>query len=213
MTSSAERPGYQLVATGITKHFRRTVVLDDVNLDVRAGEVVALTGENGAGKSTLLRICAGLLRADRGTVRVGGRIGYCPQATGLFELLTADDHLVMFGRGAGMTRDEGLRRGHAILAEFDFPLREKLMTRDMSGGTRQKLNLALALLADPSVLLLDEPYQGFDRGTYVNFWDHCERWRQANKAVVVVTHMLAELDRVDRVFELPAHVSRQELSR
>jgi ABC-type multidrug transport system ATPase subunit len=79
----------------------------------------------------------------------------------------------------------------------------------MSGGTRQKLNLALALLADPDVLLLDEPYQGFDRGTYVNFWDHCDRWREQGKAVVVVTHMLAELSRVDRVVELPAHPARE----
>jgi len=58
------------------------------------------------------------------------------------------------------------------------------------------------------VLLLDEPYQGFDRGTYVNFWDHCETWRTQGKAVVIVTHMLAELKRVDRVIELAPHPSR-----
>lgn len=204
-------PGRQLHARGIAKRFGRTIVLDGVDLDVAAGEVVALTGENGAGKSTLLRICAGLLRADGGTVHVGGRIGYCPQASGLFELLSADDHLVMFARGAGMSRVEGLRRGHDILDEFDFPVHDRVATRDLSGGTRQKLNLALALLADPSVLLLDEPYQGFDHGTYVNFWDHCETWRREGRAVVVVTHMLAELNRVDRVVELPAHPSRRAL--
>ncbi len=207
-SGAGETVAHQLVARGVSRRYGWTVVLDRVDLEVRAGEVVALTGENGAGKTTLLRICAGLLRAHEGTVGVGGRIGYCPQATGLFELLTAEDHLVMFGRGAGMGREEALRRGRTILAEFDYPLSEKLVTRDLSGGTRQKLNLALALLADPSVLLLDEPYQGFDHGTYVNFWDHCETWRRAGKAVVVVTHMLAELDRVDRVVELPAHPSR-----
>lgn len=200
---------HQLVARGIAKRYGRTTILDGVDLEVAGGEVVALTGENGAGKSTLLRICAGLLRADTGTVHVGGRIGYCPQGSGLFELLTADDHLVMFARGAGMSRAEGLRRGYEILAEFEFPVHERLAIRDLSGGTRQKLNLALALLADPRVLLLDEPYQGFDHGTYVNFWDHCEKWRRQGRAVVVVTHMLAELNRVDRVIELPAHPSRR----
>jgi len=197
-----------LVVSKVCKRYGRTTILEDVDLCVRAGEVVALTGENGAGKSTLMRICAGLTRADAGRVTLEGRIGYCPQAPGLFQLLTADDHLVMFGRGVGMSRAESIARGHAILEEFDFPLHERTVTRDLSGGTRQKLNLGLALLTDPSVLLLDEPYQGFDRGTYVNFWDHCDRWRAQGKAVVVVTHMLAELERVDRVVELPAHPSR-----
>jgi len=200
----------QLVVSGISKRFGRLTVLDGVDLVVKAGEVVALTGENGAGKSTLLRICAGLVRADAGEVQVGGRIGYCPQSPGLFELLTADDHLVMFGRGAGIGRAESLRLGHEILEEFGYPLHERVVTRDLSGGTRQKLNLTLALLADPTVLLLDEPYQGFDRGTYLNFWDHCAVWRDAGKAVVVVTHMLAELERADRVVELAAHASRSD---
>lgn len=197
-----------LMVSQVAKRYGRTTILEHVDLAVAAGEVVALTGENGAGKSTLMRICAGLIRADSGDVRVGGRIGYCPQAPGLFELLTADDHLVMFGCGAGISRADSLRRGHEVLAEFGFPSDDRAVTRDLSGGTRQKLNLALALLTDPSILLLDEPYQGFDRGTYVNFWDHCERWRNEGRAVVVVTHMLAELERVDRVIELPAHPSR-----
>ncbi len=193
----------------VSKRFKKTTVLDGIALTVHRGEVVALTGENGAGKSTLMKICAGLTAPSSGTVRIMGHVGYCPQAPGLFDLLTADDHLVMFGRGAGIDRADSLARGHRILDEFGYPRHERTVVRDLSGGTRQKLNLALALLTEPSVLLLDEPYQGFDHGTYVDFWDHCHRWRTQGKAVVVVTHMLAELDRVDRVVELPTHESRQ----
>jgi ABC-type multidrug transport system ATPase subunit len=198
----------RLIASGVSKRYGATTILDKVDLTVSAGEVVALTGENGAGKSTLMRICAGVLAADVGVVRADAPIGYCPQEAGLFELLTADEHLVMFGRGSGLSREDALRRGNGILAEFGYPVHERVVVRDLSGGTRQKLNLAIALLAEPATLLLDEPYQGFDHGTYVNFWDHCRTWRERGIAVVVVTHMLAELDRVDRVVELPAHPSR-----
>jgi ABC-2 type transport system ATP-binding protein len=203
----------ELDAARICKSYGRTPVLHNVDLSVDGGEIVALTGENGAGKSTLLRICAGLLRADSGDVFVVDGIGYCPQSPGLFELLTADEHLVMFGRGVGLSRHDALRRGHSLLEEFGFPVGPRMVTADMSGGTRQKLNLALALLSDPSLLLLDEPYQGFDRGTYINFWDHCRAWCVAGKAIVVVTHMLAELSRVDRVIELPAHPARLRTQR
>jgi ABC-2 type transport system ATP-binding protein len=182
----------RLLAEGVGKMFGATTILDSVDLAVAAGEIVALTGENGAGKTTLMRICAGVLKPDSGTVRADSPI----------------EHLVMFGRAAGLSRTESIDRGHRILAEFGYPTRERAAIRDLSGGTRQKLNLTIALLAQPPVLLLDEPYQGFDRGTYVNFWDHCRTWRSQGMAVVVVTHMLAELDRVDRVVELPAHPSR-----
>ena len=197
-----------LVVSEVSKRYGRSTVLDRVCLTVAQAEIVALTGENGAGKSTLMRICAGLERADAGTVTTLDGVGYCPQDESLFELLTADEHLMMFGRAASMTRREALRRGHRLLAEFDYSAGRDVSTCNLSGGTRQKLNLALAVLADPPLLLLDEPYQGFDRGTYVNFWDHCRTWQQQGTSIVVVTHMLAELGRADRVVELPAHATR-----
>jgi ABC-2 type transport system ATP-binding protein len=192
-----------LSARGITKRFGRKVVLDGVDLDVWPGEAVALVGENGAGKTTLLRICAGLLAADAGEIRVSGAVGYCPQDAGLLDLLTADEHLLLFGRATRQSREGALAGGRETLETFGFPLGEQGISQDLSGGTRQKLNLALALLGNPELVLLDEPYQGFDRGTYVNFWDHVDAWRSRGMAILIVTHMLAELTRVDRVVELP----------
>jgi ABC-2 type transport system ATP-binding protein len=195
-------PAPLLHAVGIEKRFGRNAVLRDQSLEVRAGEAVALTGQNGAGKTTLLRICAGLLAPDAGRVAVAGRIGYCPQEPGLLDLLTAYEHLVYFGRALDLSRTRALDEGRRLLAEFGFDDGGTPVARRLSGGTQQKLNLVLALLGDPQVLLLDEPYQGFDRGTYVNFWEHVDTWRAQGKAIVVVTHMLAEVTRVDRFVEL-----------
>ena len=195
-------------ARGVRKSYGDKLVLEDAALTVHPGESVALVGENGAGKSTFLKILAGVIAAQAGEVRVAGRPGYCPQEPGVLDLLTADEHLVLFGSAMGLSRRRSLARGREALAGFGFPVDDRSVVRDLSGGTRQKLNLALALLSEPRVLLLDEPYQGFDHGTYVNFWDHVDRWKSQGRAVVVVTHMIAELGRVDRVVELSVHPSR-----
>jgi ABC-2 type transport system ATP-binding protein len=153
-----------LSAAGIVKAFGRRPVLEDACLGVRAGEAVALVGENGAGKTTLLRICAGLLPMDSGQVQVAGRIGYCPQEPGVFELLTATEHLILFGRAVGLRRQKALAHGRAILESFGFPSEERLPARDLSGGTKQKLNLALALLGDPQCCCSTSPTRGSTEG-------------------------------------------------
>jgi ABC-2 type transport system ATP-binding protein len=113
----------QLDASGITKRYGHRLVLDDVSLSVSAGEAVAIIGENGAGKSTLLSICAGLTHPDSGDVSVHGRVGFCPQQPGLFDLLSAEEHLALFAPALGLSRSEAVDQGHALLAEFAFPTR------------------------------------------------------------------------------------------
>jgi ABC-2 type transport system ATP-binding protein len=201
-TAGGQESVRQLEASGISKWFGRRLVLDEVSLSVGAGEAVAIIGENGAGKSTLLRICAGLIRPDRGQVRVSGRVGFCPQEPGLFDLLSADEHLALFAPALGLSRAKAIQDGHRLLAEFAFPVAEYSQTRHLSGGARPKVNLALALLGGAGVLLLDEPYQGFDHGAYVSFWEHVARWKADGLGVVVVTHLLADAALVDRVVEL-----------
>jgi ABC-2 type transport system ATP-binding protein len=186
----------------ISKSFKRRQVLMDVSFDVRGGEAFAVVGENGAGKTTLLRICAGVISADRGVIARVPTVAYCPQDAGLIEHLTAEQHLRYFGAGFGLNSGNAIARGAPLLRWLNFPDGETASVRELSTGTRQKLNLALALMTDSPLILLDEPYQGFDRGTYENFWDHVATWRTEGAAVVVVTHMLAELHRVDHVLEL-----------
>lgn len=198
-----------LQATEIVKSFGRTRVLDGVSLEARSGEVVAIVGENGAGKSTLLGICAGLLRADGGAVRLVGRVGYCPQQPGLFDLLNADEHFALFAPGLGLSREQGVHEGRRLLGELGFPVGDRSQARRLSGGARQKLNLALALLGQARVVLLDEPYQGFDHGAFVSFWEHVARWKDEGLAVVIVTHLLSDTAVVDRVVELAVAADRR----
>jgi ABC-2 type transport system ATP-binding protein len=194
------QPGEVVLAVdSVAKRFRRAVALSGVSLTVRSGEAVAIIGENGAGKSTLLRLCAGLDRPDEGTIQRPARVGYCPQEPALFDLLTAEEHLALFGAGRPIS---AVAAGRELLAVLGFRAGPRTPVRDLSGGARQKLNLALALLGQPELLLLDEPYQGFDYGSYLDFWGLVDGWRIEGKAVVVVTHMLTELHRVDHVVEL-----------
>ena len=202
------RPG--LEAVGITKSYRRGIwprtrslpVLRGADLTVGAGEIVGLVGENGSGKSTLMKILVGALAADGGDVRVTGRIGYCPQEPVLYDRLTCDEHLELFGVAYGMTANTVAESADALYATLGFGNWRATRVDELSGGTRAKLNLAIALLADPEILLLDEPYAGFDWDTYQRFWALAGERRAAGRSVLVISHFVTDRERFDRIVEL-----------
>ncbi|HSI81032.1 MAG TPA: ABC transporter ATP-binding protein [Solirubrobacterales bacterium] len=187
---------------GIWPRRRRIEVLRGASLDVRAGELVGLVGENGSGKSTLMQIVVGLIAKDAGVVERPARLGYCPQSPMAWEKLTVDEHLELFGCAYGLGDARRRRVAGALLAELDFERYRGYRVEELSGGTRQKLNLALALMHDPELLLLDEPYSGFDWETYLRFWDLSQRRRDAGMGILIVSHLLAERERLDRIYEL-----------
>ncbi len=186
---------------GVSKRYRRRSVLNGVDLTVRQGESVAIVGENGSGKSTLIGIAAGIIRSDGGKVRTIPQVGYCPQDPGLLELLTADEHLRLLTAGLP-NPGVGYRHARHLLESLGLDQTETTVARELSGGQRQKLNLAIAMVNDPWLLLLDEPYQGFDRSTYVSLWQHIDHWTAEGRAVVVITHLLSESSRVNHVHRI-----------
>jgi ABC-2 type transport system ATP-binding protein len=187
---------------GLPPRRRRTDVLKGASLMVCAGELVGLVGENGSGKSTLMQIVVGLLGRDGGTLERPGRLGYCPQTPMLWDKLTVDEHFALFARAYGLDDDARERAVSALLAELQFERYRRYRVEELSGGTRQKLNLALALMHEPALLLLDEPYSGFDWETYLRFWEMSERRRDAGMGILIVSHFLSERERLDRVYEL-----------
>jgi ABC-type multidrug transport system ATPase subunit len=182
---------------------RHTVpVLSGATLEVKAGELVGLVGENGSGKSTLLRIIVGLVGRDGGNVETPSRLGYCPQLPMLWEKLTVDEHFALFARAYGMDDAARRRAVGEMLQELQFERYRDYRVERLSGGTRQKLNLGLALMHDPQLLLLDEPYSGFDWETYLRFWEMSERRRDEGMGILIVSHLLAERERLDRIYTL-----------
>jgi ABC-type multidrug transport system ATPase subunit len=188
--------------TGLWPRHRSLPVLRGADLDLYPGEVVGLVGENGSGKSTLMKIVVGSLARDGGTIQRSGRVGYCPQDPILYARLTCDEHFALFGRGYRMTAAEVDRAREMIYDALSFGRWSGARVEELSGGTRAKLNLGLALLPDPDVLLLDEPYAGFDWDTYQRFWELARQRRDAGRGVLIISHFITDEDRFDRIYDL-----------
>jgi ABC-type multidrug transport system ATPase subunit len=199
-----------LRVSGVRKSFhrglpprRRTLeVLKGADLEIDGGELVGLVGENGSGKSTLMQIIVGLLKRDGGEIERPERLGYCPQMPMVWEKLTVAEHFALFAKAYGL--DEATRESAeaGLLDELQFGRYSDYRVEELSGGTRQKLNLALALMHEPQLLLLDEPYAGFDWETYEHFWEMSERRRTEGMGILIVSHLLAERERLSRVYSL-----------
>ncbi|HET7758862.1 MAG TPA: ABC transporter ATP-binding protein [Gaiellaceae bacterium] len=191
-----------LAARGAGRRFGHRAALEPVELEVWDGEAVALVGPNGAGKSTLLALLAGALEVSVGAIerRKGARVGWAPQRPAQYGRLSARENLELFARL------EGEHDSHAVterlLGEFELP-DEAEPSANLSVGNRQRLNLAIALLGRPQVLLLDEPTAALDPEQRARLWKRVAELRATGGAVVFATQNLEEVERIaDRVAAL-----------
>jgi ABC-type multidrug transport system ATPase subunit len=192
------RHGPRLRISGVCKAFSGRKILRDVDLDVSGGTLVGVVGENGAGKSTLLQIAVGHLAPDRGTVKRTGAVGYCPQRAVLNDAFTVGQHLRLFQMAYRLPTLERAGELMELLALTDC----RQQVGELSGGTRQKLNLLIALMHDPQLLVLDEPYQGFDWDTHQRFWALAADLRDQGRSIIVVSHLLHDLHHFDAIVHL-----------
>lgn len=200
-----------LCVSDVRKSFRRygwlpgsraKRVLRGASFEIRHGKMVGLVGENGAGKSVLMKIIVGLMKADSGTVDVSGRLGYCPQIPLLYDKLTADETFRLFAHAYGLDDEYAQERAGRFYDFLNFGQYRGELIENLSGGTRQKLNLAIALMHEPQLLLLDEPYSGFDWDTYQRFWQLAEGLREAGATIVIVSHFIEERSHFDRILRV-----------
>jgi ABC-2 type transport system ATP-binding protein len=183
-----------LTATGLTKRFGSRTALSDVSLAVRPGERVAVIGPNGAGKTTLLSILAGIQRPDSGSLHSGpARIGWVPQGHAIYGRLTVEENLRLFAR---LERHPDVDGAVArMLEQTGLADRADDLVGVLSGGNRQRVNVAVGLLSEPEVLLLDEPSAALDPRQRERLWEFILGLGEGGTAVVFATHNIQEADR------------------
>jgi ABC-2 type transport system ATP-binding protein len=183
-----------LEARDLTKRYGRREALRKVSLAARAGERVAIIGPNGAGKTTLLEILAGIQRPDEGTIsHAPDEIGWVPQQASLYSKLTVRENLTLFAR---LEHCPDVR---AVVEEMLGQTRLRDRADDqvaiLSGGNRQRVNIAIGLLAEPEVLLLDEPSAALDPRQREYLWEFIAELAKRGTTVVYATHYIEEADR------------------
>jgi ABC-2 type transport system ATP-binding protein len=186
-------------ARAVARHYGDVEALAPTDVELSAGETVALVGPNGAGKSTLLALLAGALEPSEGIVETHARVGWVPQRPAHYARLSARENLELFARLEGVR--DARATAEELLARFSLPT-DLRASGDLSVGNRQRLNVALALLGEPRVLLLDEPTAALDPGQRRRVWEVVDALRGDGGAVCFATQNLEEVEHANRVLVL-----------
>jgi ABC-2 type transport system ATP-binding protein len=200
-----------IITSDLTKRFDGFTAVDNVSFHVGRGEIFGFLGPNGAGKTTTIRMLMGLLAPTHGSATVLGydiagktgqlkeKIGYVSQRFSLYNDLTVDENLNFFGRAYGVTGTTLKRRKHDILEMAGLIERERELTKNLSGGWRQRLALGCAIMHHPDLLFLDEPTAGVDPISRREFWDLLYVLAHQGRTVFITTHYMDEAEHCHRL--------------
>jgi ABC-2 type transport system ATP-binding protein len=187
----------------VTKRFAQTLALDDLTFTVPKGRIFGFLGANGAGKTTTMRIALGVLRADKGSIRWRGQDhrelprqtwGYLPEERGLYPKMTVLDQLVFFAGLQGVPSDVAAHEARSWLARFRVPEFAERKAEELSKGNQQKVQFLAAVMHDPDVLLMDEPFTGLDPVNIVLLREAILELRDRGKTVVLSTHQMETVE-------------------
>ncbi len=221
-----------LEVRGLVKTYGARRVVDGVDFEVYAGEIVGLLGPNGAGKTTCFRMTCGMIEPNAGTVRLGGidvtgwpmyrrardgGMGYLAQESSVFRKLSVQDNLLGVMELLGMGRKARRKRCDELLQQFDIAHLRKSLAMSLSGGERRRLEIARSLVSNPKIILLDEPFTGIDPVTIASIQEIVRRLRYNGIAILITDHQVREtLQITDRSYvirqgKVLCHGSPQEV--
>jgi ABC-2 type transport system ATP-binding protein len=193
----------------VSKRFGKKTVIEDVSLDVYRGEIFGMLGPSGAGKTTIVKMIAGIDEATSGTIHVLNtkmpdlhvmqRIGFMAQSDALYGELTALENLQFFASIYGLKGKKQKERIYDVMDLVNLTDHVKKTVNQYSGGMKRRLSLAVSLLHEPEVLILDEPTVGIDPLLRQAIWDELERIRQKGTTIVVTTHVMDEAEKCQRL--------------
>lgn len=198
-----------LLADGVNRRFQNKEVLHGIQLQVYHKEIFGLLGPSGSGKTTLVKILAGIDEATTGTVTVLGtampklemltRIGYMAQSDAMYSELSAKENMEFFGSLFGLKGPRLAKRMTEVLELVDLTGHMKKPVASYSGGMKRRLSLAIALMHQPEVLILDEPTVGIDPVLRKSIWDELEGLSRGGTTILVTTHVMDEADKCHRL--------------
>lgn len=211
MNASTMQHTIAIEVDGLTKRFGDFVAVDSMSFTVKRGEVFGFLGPNGAGKSTTIRMLCGLLEPTEGTARVGGyrigdqpdlvkaNIGYMSQRFSLYEDLTVGENIDFYGGVYGLEGKRLRERKAWAMTMAGLEGKESILTRNLSGGWKQRLALGCAILHEPPIVFLDEPTGGVDPVSRRDFWDFIYSLSSSGVTVFVTTHYLDEAEHCNTI--------------
>lgn len=201
---------YIIEARNLTKKYNSFFAVKNLNLKIRKGEVFGFLGPNGAGKTTSIKMITGILKPTKGEILINGenisstikeKIGLCPQEIVIWDSLTCEENLRLIGEMYSVEKNVLNERTKKLLKDLLLTEKTKSLASSLSGGMKRRLNLGMALVHEPEVVVLDEPSAGLDPQSRLILWDYINALsKNEGKTIVLTTHFMEEADRLsDRV--------------
>ena len=201
---------YVIETQNLTKKYKSFLAVDGLNLRIKRGEVFGFLGPNGAGKTTSIKMMVGLLKPTEGGVLIEGeeiesvekgKIGVCPQDLVIWGGLTCEENIALIGDMYEVPRNVLKERVKQLLRDLILSDKTKTLASQLSGGMKRRLNLAMALIHDPEIVVLDEPSAGLDPQSRLVLWEHIHSLsKEKGKTIILTTHIMEEADRLsDRI--------------